>query len=161
MTILQDGNAYASYIIHKTDLTTGTKIAADEDAGGTGSGTGSGSSSGNDQKPKLEVSQVETSGYVFSLTGLPYGIQSGGTTNVYTYTVAEETVDGYQSPRYFGADGEEAMGASSIGDSGTIKNDRIGVALPSTGGSGTGFFTFFGWALMAGAGLFLMRRRRA
>lgn len=46
-------------------------------------------------------------------------------------------LDRYQSSKYFGANDEEAMGTALIDDGGTIKNDQIGVELPSTGGMGT------------------------
>ena len=141
VTIKQDEHEYAKYTIRSTDLVQGRQIAADGDTTGS--------------KVKLAVTTCETSGYVFTLTGLPYGDDEPG----YTYYVSENTVDGYLPPKYFGSDGDQVMGASQIGTGGTIRNDQIGYELPSTGGPGTHLFTFLGAILIAGAGLLLMRRQ--
>ena len=128
---------YAEYTIHDTDLIANHEIAAAGDTEG--------------EKSKLLVISTEADGYVFRLSGLPYE---------YTYYVSEATVDGYQPPKYFAADGNQVMGAQRIGDGGTICNDQIGYVLPSTGGPGTRRFTVLGSILILGAGIMLWRRRR-
>ena len=146
VTIKQDSKEYAKYTISSDNLTVGTEITA---AGNT-----------EGDKAKLVVIAADSAtGYVFRLSGLPYG----DTDNEYTYYVAETKVDGYQSPKYFvGTD--QAMGAEWIGDGGTICNDQIGYVLPSTGGSGTGLFTLIGGVLSVTAGAILTltsyRRRK-
>ena len=154
VTIFQEENAYASYTIAAKDLTEGTKISADVDAAGNAGEAGDAGGS----KPQLEVSKAEAAGYVFSLTGLPYGYVSGETKTVYTYVVQEETADGYQMPKYFSAADEEAVDAVSIGDGGIIRNDQLPIELPATGGSGTGLYSAFGLSLM-GLALWLLSRR--
>ena len=128
---------YAEYTIHDTDLIANHEIAAAGDTEG--------------EKSKLLVISTEADGYVFRLSGLPYE---------YTYYVSEATVDGYQPPKYFAADGNQVMGAQRIGDGGTICNDQIGYVLPSTGGPGTRFFTILGIMLTVFAGLGLVMRKR-
>ena len=73
--------------------------------------------------------------------------------------MSEETVDGYQSPKYF-VEETQQMGASQVGDGGTIKNNQIGRELPSTGGMGTSLYTLLGSIMILGAGFLLWRRRR-
>ena len=108
---------------------------------------------------KLVVTTVDAAtGYVFTLTGLPYGPVPDG----YTYYVSEETVDGYQSPKYYRVNGEnlaQVMGISQIENEGTICNDQIGYELPQTGGEGTLLFSVFGTIFMLTATLGLMGRR--
>ncbi len=142
VTIKQDSEDYAEYTISNSDLTAGTEISANgEDS---------------DEKAQLIVTSAEPStGYVFTLTGLPYGDTEDG----YSYTVSEETVDGYQSPKYFVGETQQ-MGASQVGSGGIIYNDQIGYELPSTGGHGTRLFTILGSILILGAGVLLWRRRR-
>ena len=112
---------------------------------------------------KLVVIAADAStGYVFKLTGLPFGSPPDG----YTYYVSEETVPGYQSPKYFKVvenSLSQAMGASRIEDGGTICNDQIGYELPQTGGTGTALFTALGGFMTATAGVILTlasRRRK-
>ena len=140
VTIKQDENEYAKYTIHSTDLVEGRQITADGDTTGS--------------KVKLVVTTSDTSGYVFTLTGLPYGDEEPG----YTYYVSEDPVDGYLPPKYFGSDGDQVMGASRIGTGGTIRNDQIGYELPSTGGPGTTLIYLLGLLLTAIAGAGLMKR---
>ena len=142
VTVEHNNTEYAQYTIKASDLTVGNTIAANNDS----------------TKISLTVLTVNETGYVFQLTGLPWG---DGDTE-YTYTVSETTVEDYQSPKYFGANGTQAMGAKQIGDNGTIYNDQIGYTLPSTGGPGTRPFTILGSILigLAGASLLPMRRRR-
>ncbi|MBQ9663309.1 MAG: Cna B-type domain-containing protein [Oscillospiraceae bacterium] len=142
VTIKQNSAKYATYTIEDTDLTVGTEISAQNDTAG--------------EKSKLVVTAADAAtGYVFSLTGLPYGDTEPG----YTYTVSEETVSEYQSPKYF-VGAERQYGAEQIGDGGTICNDQIGYTLPATGGPGTRLFTILGSILILGAGALLWRRRR-
>lgn len=144
VTIKQDENEYAKYTINSTDLVQGSQITADGDTTGS--------------KVKLAVTTSAISGYVFTLTGLPYGDEEPG----YTYYVSEEPVDGYLPPKYFGSDGDQVMGASRIGTGGTIRNDQIGYELPSTGGPGTTLLYILGFLLtaFAGAGLMMKSSRR-
>ena len=118
----------------------GSEITADGDTTGS--------------KVKLAVTTSDTFGYVFTLTGLPYGDEEPG----YTYYVSEDPVDGYLPPKYFGSDGNQVMGASRIGTGGTIRNDQIGYELPSTGGPGTTLIYLLGLLLTAIAGAGLMKR---
>ena len=142
VTIQQDENEYAKYTITSADLQENNEISAVGDSAGS--------------KAKLIVRTSKTSGYVFSLTGLPWGDSDTG----YTYRVSEETVAGFQPPKYFSADGEQAMGASRIEDGGMIMNDEVGYELPATGGPGTGLFRIPGLILAGLAGALLVTRRR-
>lgn len=142
VTIQQDENEYAKYTITSADLQENNEISAVGDSAGS--------------KAKLIVRTSKTSGYVFSFTRLPWGDSDTG----YTYRVSEETVAGFQPPKYFGADGEQAMGASRIEDGGTIMNDEVGYELPATGGPGTGLFRIPGLILAGLAGALLVTRRR-
>ena len=135
--IRQDNKVFAKYKISDTVLALNAEISAFDDTQNT--------------KPKLIVVAADASGYTFKLNGLPHG---------HAYTVSEEAVDGYQSPKYFEADGKQVMGAQQIGDGGTISNDQAGYELPSTGGSGTKIFTILGSILILGAGVLLWRRGR-
>ena len=139
VTIKQDTTDYAKYTISSNDLIVGKEISANGEH--------------SDDKVKLIVTAADAStGYEFTLSGLPYG---------YTYYVSEETVDGYQSAKYF-EENQQIMGAQ-IGDGGTICNDQIGYELPSTGGIGTTLFTALGGIMTAAAGAVLAlasRRRR-
>ena len=138
VTIKQDNDEYARYTINYSNLAVGSQIS---DTQG--------------DKVKLIVSSADAaSGYVFTLTGLPFGSGENG----YTYYVTEESVDGYQSPKYFSSEGTQAMGASRIGDGGTIYNDQVGVELPSTGGHGTAAFTIAGLTLAITSGAVLTHR---
>jgi LPXTG-motif cell wall-anchored protein len=67
-----------------------------------------------------------------------------------TYTMENSTLDD---------SGAGKTGDYHVGYQLTVVNDE-GVALPHTGGPGTGLFTVFGWILTAGAGLLLWRRQR-
>ena len=143
VTIRQDNVDYAVYTISSSDLTLNTEISA------LGDTTGS--------KKKLVVTGVGAStGYTFSLFGLPYGDAPDG----YTYYVSEESVDGYQSAKYFKNDGTQAMGADQITDEGIIYNDQIVYELPATGGPGTSLIYFLGIILTCLAGAGLMMRKR-
>ena len=134
VTIHEDENVYATYTITNENLATGT-IDANENG-----------------KQPLKVTQTDASGYVFMLRGLEED---------HTYSVSEETVDGYEAPIYFNPDNSPAMGATEIGDKGKIENRLIAYELPSTGGPGTTSFTVLGTILIAGAGWLLWRRRNA
>ena len=143
VTIRQDNVDYAVYTISSSDLTLNTEISA------LGDTTGS--------KKKLVVTGVGAStGYTFSLFGLPYGDAPDG----YTYYVSEESVDGYQPAKYFKHDGTQAMGADQITDEGIIYNDQIVYELPATGGPGTSLIYFLGIILTCLAGAGLMMRKR-
>ena len=113
-------------------------------------------SAGVPEKLKLTVvSASGTDGYEFKITGLPYGETEDG----FTYTVSEQRVDSYQDPKYFNGE-TQVMGASRIGDGGMIRNDRIGVELPSTGGPGTAAFIFAGITITLTSGAILTHRSR-
>lgn len=114
VTVKQDGEVYGCYTITQNDLAVGTEIGAVGDA--------------SKQKLKVIAADAET-GYVFRLSGLDYDS---------TFTVSEEQVSGYQTPKYFSSDGEQEMGASETGDNGIIKNDQMRYELPHTGGRGNG-----------------------
>ena len=129
--------SYASYMIAYSDLTAGSEISAIGDTQGV--------------KQKLKVVSSETSGYAFQLDGLPYE---------YTYFVSEETAEACQPPKYFGVDGNQVMGATQIGDGGTIYNDLVGYELPSTGGRGTRIYMILGSLLVLAAGVLLLRERK-
>ena len=146
VTIHQGDDTYATYTIGSDDLAVGTKITSNEDKVADTSA-----------KAKLTVSTVDAEGYVFSLSGLPYGDDDGA----YTYYVSEETVGGYQPPKYFTSDGDQAMGATRIGDEGIVKNDVMGYELPSTGGVGTTRLYAMGACLALVAVASLAWRRRA
>ena len=92
----------------------------------------------------------------------------------YTYSVTEETVDGYKDPAYATKSATTGDGAqfkftddsnnrlTSAGNKGYIINTpEDAVSLPSTGGSGTGMFYGIGIALLALAGALLFIRRRS
>ena len=123
------------------------------------SATAAGDTSG--ELPELTVTAADAaSGYAFSLSGLPYGTAPDG----FTYTVSEGTVTGYQPAKYLSGEGTQVMGATYIGDGGTIANDQIGAVLPSTGGRGTNPFALLGGSAMLlalGAHFALKKRRRA
>ncbi len=80
-----------------------------------------------------------------------------------TYYVVETQVNGYNAPSYAGSDGVVIINADrALNQQQIINTPMNSVELPSTGGPGTGVFTFFGGLMCAFAGfVFLMRRRKA
>ena len=142
VTVWQDDAEFAKYTIAKSDLQVNREISAIGDTSG--------------DKPKLVVTQSAASGYVFTLSHLPYGEGAGGS----TYSVSEAAVDGYQEPKYFDASGAQAMGAEQIGSGGKIANDEVGYVLPSCGGPGTSPAVLLGTVLLIGSAALLLLRRR-
>lgn len=136
-----DPAVYANYTISATDVSAvGTEITADE----------------GETLPKLNVIGIAENDYSFRLEGIPAKSEDDET---FIYSVSEpEGVEGYQQPKYYQGS-ERKMGASSIGDSGTIANDIMGYELPKTGGIGTGLFRTLGGILILGAGLYLAGRK--
>ena len=137
--IRQDDKVFAKYKISNTVLTLKGEIGAFDDT--------------ENKKPKLTVIANAASGYVFKLNGLPYGN---------SYTVTEEAIEGYQSPKYYlGA--IQQTGASKIGDGGIIYNDQVVYALPNTGGPGTTLIYLFGMLItgLAITGMVARKRKSA
>ena len=98
--------------------------------------------------------------YTFKLEGLPAtGTDAEGDPVTYVYYVSEpQNVLDYQEAKYLSGS-TQIMGASKVGDGGTIANDMIGVELPNAGGSGTYAFTIVG-AVLAASAIFLLWRKR-
>lgn len=98
---------------------------------------------------------ADEDGFKLKFSDLPYADADG---NVYTYTLTEDSVEGY-SAQYYGMEGNALT--SGIANNGIVKNvPSNGYILPSTGGPGTITYVVSGALLMAAALLLYIKKRR-
>ena len=107
--------------------------------------------------------------YSYKLTELSKFLNDDKTTP-WTYKIIEDQVDGYNKPKYFivvsGVEKEQHPDENvfvEAGSTGRVKivNDKITVALPSTGGIGTTPYTIAGSLLMAFTALaYVFKKKR-
>ena len=113
----------------------------------------------------MSVQLSAANGWSATVTGLPkYGkmtVESTECAGEWKYRVKEAQVSGYNAPVYLTSNHENTNNQYAD-DNGIIQNNMITVALPATGGMGTGVVYGAGAALLllAVLGLILLNRKR-
>ncbi len=92
-------------------------------------------------------------GFTYKISGLP---------GDYTYTMKEDTVEGYKDPEYADSNGKSLSDPSNGISDGQVINNKPEESynLPSTGGSGTNGYMRGGILLLAAAALLYIYSRR-